>query len=210
MSPKTSKRVPKKPAPPPPPERPYSVAVTATMGGKFDSSVQCMTWPRQAGNTSPMETPQEKTEKSKSPPERPVTGPEKSINPHRAHTIHYSHTDRPSVPPPERPKIPPPVVPNHQRSASTGSPANIDAPPPTFETMPQNGQGRLSASQESFDNIQGMGPLNKNPLTNSSNQLIIQTEKPPANQGLNHQGSTKPPRPSVTPKPSKITEQTHL
>ncbi|XP_078316920.1 rho GTPase-activating protein 44-like isoform X6 [Crassostrea virginica] len=139
---KVQKRVPRKPAPPPPdrpnlPDRPYSIAVTAqarTPGPQFQ------TWPRQM-ESSPGETvPNQETSRPKTHPDKPPP-PEKPLNnpPQRSNTMseRHSHPDRPSVPPPERPKVPPPAVPNHQRSASTGTPGQFGPPVTAF---PDNDQ----------------------------------------------------------------------
>nr|XP_022318800.1 rho GTPase-activating protein 17-like isoform X6 [Crassostrea virginica] len=139
---KVQKRVPRKPAPPPPdrpnlPDRPYSIAVTAqarTPGPQFQ------TWPRQM-ESSPGETvPNQETSRPKTHPDKPPP-PEKPLNnpPQRSNTMseRHSHPDRPSVPPPERPKVPPPAVPNHQRSASTGTPGQFGPPVAAF---PDNDQ----------------------------------------------------------------------
>lgn len=138
-SPKILRRGTRKPAPPPPPNRPFSVAVTASV----TKPVQYQTWPRQGGGLEP-ESPgaEEPTDRVKAPPERPSCPPEKpSHAPHRASTISHSHAERPTMPPPDRPKIPPPVTPMHQRSASTGSPNSILASSLGDSPSPQNGQG---------------------------------------------------------------------
>lgn len=130
---KVQKRVPRKPAPPPPdrpnlPERPYSIAVTAQAR---TPAAQSQTWPRQM-ETSPGDTvPNQEQTRPKTHPEKPPP-PEKPPHnpPQRSATIseRHSHADRPTVPPPERPKVPPPAVPNHQRSASTGTPGQFGPP----------------------------------------------------------------------------------
>ncbi|XP_069124721.1 rho GTPase-activating protein 44-like isoform X2 [Argopecten irradians] len=148
-SPKILRRGTRKPAPPPPPNRPFSVAVTASV----TKPVQYQTWPRQGGGLEP-ESPgaEEPTDRVKAPPERPSCPPEKpSHAPHRASTISHSHAERPTMPPPDRPKIPPPVTPMHQRSASTGSPNSILASSLGDSPSPQNGQGSLSSSKAAQD-----------------------------------------------------------
>ncbi|XP_062589777.1 rho GTPase-activating protein 44-like isoform X2 [Saccostrea cucullata] len=140
---KVQKRVPRKPAPPPPerpslPERPYSIAVTAQARPPVP---QAQTWPRQM-EASPGETvPNQEQSKPKTQPDKPAP-PEKPLGghpPQRSATMHerHSHSDRPSVPPPDRPKVPPPAVPNHQRSASTGTPGQFG---PAISSFPDNDQ----------------------------------------------------------------------
>ncbi|XP_056017705.1 rho GTPase-activating protein 44-like isoform X7 [Ostrea edulis] len=139
---KVQKRVPRKPAPPPPdrpslPERPYSIAVTAQARPPVPQS---QTWPRQM-EASPLETmPNQEQGRPKTQPDKPAP-PEKPVgNPQRSATMseRHSHPDRPSVPPPERPKVPPPAIPNHQRSASTGTPNQFGPP---LSSFPDNDQG---------------------------------------------------------------------
>ncbi|KAK3089695.1 hypothetical protein FSP39_005689 [Pinctada imbricata] len=159
-SPKVQKRIPRKPAPPPPerpshlPERPFSVAVTASYNkGQGD---QALTWPRNA-TTPGKERISGSTEdvKPKSPTDKPSLPDKPGNAPQRSATMadRHSHHDRPSVPPPERPKIPPPAVPTHQRSASAGSASNINATlNPELTSKPldsENEQGRLSSSSQS-------------------------------------------------------------
>ncbi|XP_056017706.1 rho GTPase-activating protein 44-like isoform X8 [Ostrea edulis] len=138
---KVQKRVPRKPAPPPPdrpslPERPYSIAVTAQARPPVPQS---QTWPRQM-EASPLETmPNQEQGRPKTQPDKPAP-PEKPVgNPQRSATMseRHSHPDRPSVPPPERPKVPPPAIPNHQRSASTGTPNQFGPP---LSSFPDNDQ----------------------------------------------------------------------
>ncbi|XP_061175332.1 rho GTPase-activating protein 17-like isoform X6 [Saccostrea echinata] len=140
---KVQKRLPRKPAPPPPerpslPDRPYSIAVTAQARPPVP---QAQTWPRQV-EASPGETvPNMEQSKPKTHPDKPAP-PEKPMGSHppqRSATMHerHSHSDRPSVPPPDRPKVPPPAVPNHQRSASTGTPSQFG---PTISSFPDNDQ----------------------------------------------------------------------
>ncbi|XP_060065343.1 rho GTPase-activating protein 44-like isoform X2 [Ylistrum balloti] len=148
-SPKIQRRATRKPAPPPPPNRPFSVAVTASV----TKPVQYQTWPRQGGVVEPENAGGEETsDRIKAPPERPSIPPEKpSHAPHRSSTISHSHSERPSMPPPDRPKIPPPMAPMHQRSASTGSPNSILVTSLGDSTSPQNGQGSLSSSKAAQD-----------------------------------------------------------
>ncbi|XP_069124723.1 rho GTPase-activating protein 44-like isoform X4 [Argopecten irradians] len=201
-SPKILRRGTRKPAPPPPPNRPFSVAVTASV----TKPVQYQTWPRQGGGLEP-ESPgaEEPTDRVKAPPERPSCPPEKpSHAPHRASTISHSHAERPTMPPPDRPKIPPPVTPMHQRSASTGSPNSILASSLGDSPSPQNGQGSLSSSKAAQDltsigdhpqTSQGPGPV----LTSQYNQLQQPVE--PASNRLSYQGPARhvPARPSPPP-----------
>nr|XP_022318795.1 rho GTPase-activating protein 17-like isoform X2 [Crassostrea virginica] len=196
---KVQKRVPRKPAPPPPdrpnlPDRPYSIAVTAqarTPGPQFQ------TWPRQM-ESSPGETvPNQETSRPKTHPDKPPP-PEKPLNnpPQRSNTMseRHSHPDRPSVPPPERPKVPPPAVPNHQRSASTGTPGQFGPPVAAF---PDNDQGRLSTnSYESLDK-QGTGNL----LTPDGRLQSSSSEHLSSNRL--HQGSARPQRPQPPVMPPK-------
>ncbi|XP_021348872.1 rho GTPase-activating protein 44-like isoform X2 [Mizuhopecten yessoensis] len=158
-SPKIQQRVTRKPAPPPPPNRPFSVAVTASVA----KPVQYQTWPRQGGGTEAGSPGgEESTDQVKAPPERPSFPPEKpSHAPHRSSTISHSHADRPSMPPPDRPKVPPPVAPMHQRSASTGSPNSILVTTLGDSPSPQNGQGSLSSSKAAQD-LTSIGIVFKN------------------------------------------------
>lgn len=211
---KVQKRVPRKPAPPPPdrpslPERPYSIAVTAQARPPVPQS---QTWPRQM-EASPLETmPNQEQGRPKTQPDKPAP-PEKPVgNPQRSATMseRHSHPDRPSVPPPERPKVPPPAIPNHQRSASTGTPNQFGPP---LSSFPDNDQGRLSTnSYESLDK-QGSGNLltPDGRLQSSSNEHLSSNRL--------HQGSAKPQRPQPPvippkepPNPSVAThdEETHL
>ncbi|XP_033739440.1 rho GTPase-activating protein 44-like isoform X2 [Pecten maximus] len=203
-SPKIQRRATRKPAPPPPPNRPFSVAVTASV----TKPVQYQTWPRQGGGIEP-ESPggEESADRMKAPPERPSCPPEKpSHAPHRASTISHSHSERPTMPPPDRPKIPPPVAPMHQRSASTGSPNSILVTSLGDSPSPQNGQGSLSSSKAAQDltsigdhpqipTSHGPGPL----LTSQYNQLQQPLE--PVSNRLSCQGSVRPvpARPSPPP-----------
>ncbi|XP_034312676.2 rho GTPase-activating protein 17 isoform X6 [Magallana gigas] len=212
---KVQKRVPRKPAPPPPdrpnlPERPYSIAVTAQAR---TPAAQSQTWPRQM-ETSPGDTvPNQEQTRPKTHPEKPPP-PEKPPHnpPQRSATIseRHSHADRPTVPPPERPKVPPPAVPNHQRSASTGTPGQFGPP---VSNLPEIDQGRLAAnSYESLDK-QGSGNLltPDGRLQSSSNEHLSSNRL--------HQGSARPQRPQPPvmphkdpPNPTIATqdEETHL
>lgn len=212
---KVQKRIPRKPAPPPPdrpnlPERPYSIAVTAQAR---TPAAQSQTWPRQM-ETSPGDTvPNQEQTKPKTHPEKPPP-PEKPPHnpPQRSATIseRHSHADRPTVPPPERPKVPPPAVPNHQRSASTGTPGQFGPP---VSNLPEIDQGRLAAnSYESLDK-QGSGNLltPDGRLQSSSNEHLSSNRL--------HQGSARPQRPQPPvmphkdpPNPTIATqdEETHL
>ncbi|XP_061175327.1 rho GTPase-activating protein 17-like isoform X2 [Saccostrea echinata] len=213
---KVQKRLPRKPAPPPPerpslPDRPYSIAVTAQARPPVP---QAQTWPRQV-EASPGETvPNMEQSKPKTHPDKPAP-PEKPMGSHppqRSATMHerHSHSDRPSVPPPDRPKVPPPAVPNHQRSASTGTPSQFG---PTISSFPDNDQGRLSTnSYESLDK-QGSGNLltPDGRLQSSSNEHLSSNRL--------HQGSARPQRPQPpvmppkephTPPVATQDEETHL
>nr|XP_034312672.1 rho GTPase-activating protein 17 isoform X3 [Crassostrea gigas] len=212
---KVQKRIPRKPAPPPPdrpnlPERPYSIAVTAQAR---TPAAQSQTWPRQM-ETSPGDTvPNQEQTRPKTHPEKPPP-PEKPPHnpPQRSATIseRHSHADRPTVPPPERPKVPPPAVPNHQRSASTGTPGQFGPP---VSNLPEIDQGRLAAnSYESLDK-QGSGNLltPDGRLQSSSNEHLSSNRL--------HQGSARPQRPQPPvmphkdpPNPTIATqdEETHL
>ncbi|XP_021348876.1 rho GTPase-activating protein 44-like isoform X5 [Mizuhopecten yessoensis] len=218
-SPKIQQRVTRKPAPPPPPNRPFSVAVTASVA----KPVQYQTWPRQGGGTEAGSPGgEESTDQVKAPPERPSFPPEKpSHAPHRSSTISHSHADRPSMPPPDRPKVPPPVAPMHQRSASTGSPNSILVTTLGDSPSPQNGQGSLSSSKAAQDltsigdhpqisTSQGPGPL----LTSQYNQLPQPVEPTPISNRLSYQGSARPvparPSPPLPMASNETTEDTKL
>ncbi|XP_053393124.1 rho GTPase-activating protein 44-like isoform X7 [Mercenaria mercenaria] len=110
----------RKPAPPPP-ERPYSVAVSASVR-PGEQSTQFQTWPRQAltpqGDSSPSTLTRSDRQKTL-PPDRPNPPDRISSLPHGSQSSQG-----------DRPKIPPPVVPpGHQRSASTGAPVTIPGAP---------------------------------------------------------------------------------
>ncbi|XP_060065346.1 rho GTPase-activating protein 17-like isoform X4 [Ylistrum balloti] len=205
-SPKIQRRATRKPAPPPPPNRPFSVAVTASV----TKPVQYQTWPRQGGVVEPENAGGEETsDRIKAPPERPSIPPEKpSHAPHRSSTISHSHSERPSMPPPDRPKIPPPMAPMHQRSASTGSPNSILVTSLGDSTSPQNGQGSLSSSKAAQDltsigdhpqisSSHGSGPL----LTSQYNQLPQPVDPTPISNRLSCQVTARPvpARPSPPP-----------
>lgn len=110
----------RKPAPPPP-ERPYSVAVSASVRPGEQAS-QYQTWPRQAltpqGDSSPSTLSRSDKQKTL-PPDRPNP-------PERISSLQSGSQSNQG----DRPKIPPPVVPpGHQRSASTGAPVTIPGTP---------------------------------------------------------------------------------
>lgn len=141
--------------------------------------------------------PNQETSRPKTHPDKPPP-PEKPLNnpPQRSNTMseRHSHPDRPSVPPPERPKVPPPAVPNHQRSASTGTPGQFGPPVAAF---PDNDQGRLSTnSYESLDK-QGTGNL----LTPDGRLQSSSSEHLSSNRL--HQGSARPQRPQPPVMPPK-------
>lgn len=146
---------------------------------------------------SPGETvPNQEQSRPKTHPEKPPP-PEKPPHnpPQRSATIseRHSHSDRPTVPPPERPKVPPPAVPNHQRSASTGTPGQF----PPVSTFQESDQGRLAAnSYESLDK-QGSGNLltPDGRLQSSSNEHLSSNRL--------HQGSARPQRPQPPVMPPK-------
>ncbi|XP_052266114.1 rho GTPase-activating protein 44-like isoform X2 [Dreissena polymorpha] len=111
------RRVTRKPAPPPPPERPHSVAVTASFK---PLAAAYQTWPRQAA--TPIAEDEDNIEKGSEIEETRAEKPERPHPPDRVsslpHGASHMHSDRPKIPPPL-------VPPSHKRSASTGAPVTI-------------------------------------------------------------------------------------
>lgn len=183
----------RKPAPPPP-ERPYSVAVSATIR-PGEQSARFQTWPRNAvapqGDASPNVL--SRSDKPKTlPPDRPNPPERISSLPHG--TLHN---------PGDRPKIPPPVVPpGHQRSASTGAPVTIPGAP-----------------LHTVDNEQLTGSLNPNTglhpdngaYSHSHSQLQPQDKLNPNRHSIHIARSLRPmPPPPPPPDNALVVEQTHL
>lgn len=182
----------RKPAPPPP-ERPYSVAVCASMNPGEQSS-QFQTWPRQTAAPQGDNTANSLSQSDKQktlPPDRP--NPPERVSSLNAAPYH-SHADRP--------KIPPPVVPpGHKRSASTGAPVTI--PGSSLETTDiEELTGRSSPH---------VGIQPDNGAFASHNQL--QPHQQLTSSSLNRHSIARPPRPMPPPPPppdNNVVEQTHL
>ncbi|KAL5019118.1 hypothetical protein ScPMuIL_004840 [Solemya velum] len=207
MSPRAPKRVSKKQAPPPP-QRPFSVAVTASVGR---SSNQSQTWPRQFSNPAQQEVEeisQEEGKKHSSPPIRPALPPDKPVfnqerNSGDRATLPLTSSDRHGGLPPERPKLPPPIAPQHQRSASTG--ASPVATPANTLSSDDKGSSSRTCSNDSLNKEVG--------TTLTSNNMSLITDKLANSNSISRQSSSsRPARPTPPPPPppSKIIEETHL
>ncbi|KAK3578728.1 hypothetical protein CHS0354_010110 [Potamilus streckersoni] len=131
----TMRRQVRKPAPPPPPDRPFSVAVTASVK---PNSQQFQTWPRQVVGVPVTEGGQGVANTAAQPEKIKTMPPDKrSVPPEKLYPTLSKDSNLPGTPSysagtldrqhhghPERPKVPPPIVPGHHRSASTGAPVS--------------------------------------------------------------------------------------
>ncbi|KAH3871190.1 hypothetical protein DPMN_034384 [Dreissena polymorpha] len=198
------RRVTRKPAPPPPPERPHSVAVTASFK---PLAAAYQTWPRQAA--TPIAEDEDNIEKGSEIEETRAEKPERPHPPDRVsslpHGASHMHSDRPKIPPPL-------VPPSHKRSASTGAPV----------TIPGNGLQCTkfdSTSGSPYSSTALSGDHESPPvLTNSNNQLSV-AQTVDSNNSVSSSLSTNkqitarslrvlPPPPP--PPEATIVEQTHL
>ncbi|XP_060581327.1 rho GTPase-activating protein 44-like isoform X5 [Ruditapes philippinarum] len=182
----------RKPAPPPP-ERPYSVAVSASVRPGEQAS-QYQTWPRQAltpqGDSSPSTLSRSDKQKTL-PPDRPNP-------PERISSLQSGSQSNQG----DRPKIPPPVVPpGHQRSASTGAPVTIPGTP-----LHHMDNEKLTGSLTPNTGLHpDNGALNHSQLQHPQDKL--------SHSSLNRHTIARPPRPMPPPPPppdNSIVEQTHL
>ncbi|KAL3877618.1 hypothetical protein ACJMK2_035307 [Sinanodonta woodiana] len=157
----TMRRQVRKPAPPPPPDRPFSVAVTASVK---PNSQQFQTWPRQVvgvpqtegqGATNAAAQPEKiKTmppDKRSVPPEKLYPTLPKDSNLQGTQSYSAGTLDRQHHGHPERPKVPPPIVPGHHRSASTGAPVAVSGSLFLGQTGNEN--------QERFTRLRKVKPL---------------------------------------------------
>lgn len=205
------KRFSKKQAPPPP-QRPFAVAVTASVA---KSSNQSQTWPRQVSAPVHQEVEESCHEEVKkqhsSPPTRPALPPDKPVlnqerNPSDRATLPMTPSDRQSGGsglPPERPKLPPPIAPQHQRSASTGA-SSVVIPANTLSSDDKGSSSR-NCSNDSLNKEVGM--------TLTTNNMSLTSDKLTNSNSIGRQSSTsRPARPTPPPPPppSKIIEETHL
>ncbi|KAL3877621.1 hypothetical protein ACJMK2_035307 [Sinanodonta woodiana] len=208
----TMRRQVRKPAPPPPPDRPFSVAVTASVK---PNSQQFQTWPRQVvgvpqtegqGATNAAAQPEKiKTmppDKRSVPPEKLYPTLPKDSNLQGTQSYSAGTLDRQHHGHPERPKVPPPIVPGHHRSASTGAPVAVSGSLFLGQTGNEN-QGSQRTSE---------GEQDSSPWSQIADQLSPQDKL--ASPNINRQSIARPPRPMPPPPPppheNAIVEETHL
>ena len=197
----------RKPAPPPPQEKPYNVAVSASMK-QGHPPAQSQTWPRQAampqlvtpqeneavGNNSAEQDKDKQTEKKPSLLEKPHPPDRVSSLP--------GHANRPTLPPPV-------VPPGHQRSASMGTPVTI--PGGTLNNT--SSEKTNSVDQGNVRRSFGTPEKDSVDIAAAGNQLPSPDSSKLNTNSLNRQSIARPPRPLPPPPPppeSTITEETHL
>lgn len=194
LHPIAPRRLTRKPAPPPPQEKPYTVAVSASVK-QGQHPVQSQTWPRQAVAPQELDSVDNgETLQDKQSDKKPSI-PDKPHPPDRVSSLPgHGHSSRPS--------IPPPVVPaGHQRSASTGTPVTIPG-----VTLQNSGNGAPN-SMDQGKGRRSLGTPEKDiDIANASNNQLN-------TNSLNRQSIARPPRPMPPPPPppeSTIVEETHL
>lgn len=206
LHPIAPRRLTRKPAPPPPQEKPYNVAVSASMKPGHPPA-QSQTWPRHAAPQ--LVTPQDSeavgdgsAESDKDiPSEKKPALLEKPHPPDRVSSL-PGHASRPTLPPPV-------VPPGHQRSASMGTPVTIPG-------------GTLNNASKEKTNSVDQGNVRSSSVTPEKDIMDIaaagkQLPSPDSSKlntnSLNRQSIARPPRPLPPPPPppeNTITEETHL